>query len=404
MTAGRPPRIGLFDHLSGNRGGGQLVVARMASGLSRDYDVEFIHDGTGYTVRNLGAVFGLDVSRVRERIVRNIPRSFAVPGDHGMISYVRSGLAFDRSLTAPYDLFLYSGHGLPPVCYARRGLVYQHFPMEGHPLDGLELLDRWQRRRLLDRRVRAALYQWLWSKRLRTYQKVFVNSRFTASVLERMWRLTPTVLYPPVTLDAVPKPKRNVIVTLGRFDGRDRKNVRAQVEAFRRFLAEVFDDWSLCTIGFCGSAPESAAQVESLRVLAAGLPVTILVNAERRVLVDRLSEAKLFWHTRGLGGSGAGEVEPRHQEHFGIATVEAMMAGCVPLVAEAGGQPEIVEDGVSGVLCRDMDAMVMQSVRLAKDEAKLTQMAERARERSMAFHASVFDRAIADTVRDLVGR
>jgi len=41
-------RIGIFDHLSANRGGGQLVVARMAAELARDFSVEVIHDGAGY--------------------------------------------------------------------------------------------------------------------------------------------------------------------------------------------------------------------------------------------------------------------------------------------------------------------------------------------------------------------
>jgi len=35
-------------------------------------------------------------------------------------------------------------------------------------------------------------------------------------------------------------------------------------------------------------------------------------------------------------------------EHFGITTVEAMAAGCVPLVYDSGGQAEIVSSGYNG--------------------------------------------------------
>lgn len=394
-------RVGLFDHLSANRGGGQLVVARIASQLSIDHDVDLIHDGTGYTAQSLGEAFGLDLTQVRDRTLKDIPRSFEMPGELGVSDYLFSGPAFDRALTAPYDLFLYSGHSLPPVCHARRGIVYQHFPMEGHPFDPGATPKYWEQLNGLDRRIRAAAYQWIWDKRMRSYQRIFVNSQFTAAELQRRWRLTPTILYPPVALDPVTRVKQNVIVSVGRFDGRDGKNIRAQVEAFPRFLAEAPGDWAFCAMGFCGRGPEDIAQVKSLRDQTAGLPMTFLANAERSVMVERLCEAKLFWHTRGLGRPGVA-LEPRHQEHFGIATVEAMMAGCVPLVAKAGGQTEIVENGVSGVLCSDMDAMVAQSVELARDEVSRARMAERARERGKAFHASVFDRAIGDTVRGLL--
>jgi glycosyltransferase involved in cell wall biosynthesis len=354
-------------------------------------------------VPDLGAAFGLDVSRVRERIVRKVPRSFAVPGEQGVTSYAIAGLMFDRALTSPYDVFVYSGHGVPPVCYARSGIIYQHFPIEGHPLHAIEDIDRWRRRHRLARWARSVVYRWLWQKRLGNYQAVFVNSRFTAAWLERMWQLTPTVLYPPVSLEVTPKPKRNTVVSLGRFDARDRKNLRSTIEAFSRFLAGAGGDWSLCMMGFCGKAPEDVAQLESLRWLAAGLPVTILPNADRSVMADRLSEARLFWHLRGLNTAEGTEVPPRFQEHFGIATVEAMMAGCAPLVSENGGQPEIVEPGISGMVCRDLDGMVAESIALARDGLRLDRMADQARKRSQAFHASVFDRAVAETVRDLVG-
>jgi glycosyltransferase involved in cell wall biosynthesis len=48
---------------------------------------------------------------------------------------------------------------------------------------------------------------------------------------------------------------------------------------------------------------------------------------------------------------------PERAEHFGIATLEAMAFGCVPIVIRAGGQSEIVEDGRSGFLCSDTDEL-----------------------------------------------
>lgn len=41
---------------------------------------------------------------------------------------------------------------------------------------------------------------------------------------------------------------------------------------------------------------------------------------------------------------------PSRSEGFGLTAIEGMARGCVPVVANTGGLPEVVEDGVSGLL------------------------------------------------------
>jgi glycosyltransferase involved in cell wall biosynthesis len=113
-----------------------------------------------------------------------------------------------------------------------------------------------------------------------------------------------------------------------------------------------------------------------------------------------LGEAKLFWHSRGLAGREEENLPAWRMEHFGIATVEAMMAGCVPLVPASGGQTEIVEDRRSGFLCRDTDELVEHSVELAKDEELRERMSRMAAERSLSFRSEVFDRRFREVVRE----
>ena len=61
--------------------------------------------------------------------------------------------------------------------------------------------------------------------------------------------------------------------------------------------------------------------------------------------------AAVYWHATGLDEDI--DDDPVRAEHFGITTVEAMSAGAVPVVIAAGGQPEIVRDGVDGFLFGD---------------------------------------------------
>ena len=51
-------------------GGGQ-VVPRKSTQLSRGHEVELIHCGEGYSLSSLAKAFDVDLSRVKERVVRH---------------------------------------------------------------------------------------------------------------------------------------------------------------------------------------------------------------------------------------------------------------------------------------------------------------------------------------------
>jgi glycosyltransferase involved in cell wall biosynthesis len=371
----RRARIGLLDHVSGSLGGAQLVLGRMAATLSLEHDVEFIHRGNGYSLGQMSSAFELDLSRVKERTVRDLPESFNLPGERPFFSQL---LGNRPDLSRRYELYVYSGHGVPPICFAPHGIVYCHFPMESAP----ERRDRVS--------LRGSAYQWIWERRMKSYQKLLVNSSFTAHWVERRWARTAEVVYPPVGVRTIPCQKRNLIVSVGRFTASRRtKNQLAQVMAFRDFFREVGGDWTLCCVGSCGPVTDDQEYLQTVRDAAEGLRVSFLVNEPREALERAIAEAKIFWHTTGLAVDE--EAYPQQAEHFGIATVEAMCAGCVPVVIGAGGQREIIEDGKNGFLCASIETMVRQTVRIARDGDLLTTMSEQAQRRSRDFSNAVFD-------------
>lgn len=382
-------RVGIFDHVSIRLGGSQLVVAWMARLLARDADVEVIHSGQGYSLARLAEAFELDLSPVKERIVADAPASFAISGLGPMLHHVRRGWRMHHGLTRPYDLFIYAGHGVPPFSHAPRALVYCHFPFETRMSASRRFGKRWEGRRAADRRVRLAVSELLWKRRMRGYGAIVGNSRFTCDWIERLWGMRADVVYPPAAVQTPRLEKQNLIASIGRFIATDRKNHLEQLSAFRRFLENVAHGWRLCVIGFCADFPEDRDYVAKLRELAGGLPVSFLVNEDRRTVLAHLAQAKLFWHTAGLREQARSA--PRHMEHFGIATVEAMSAGCVPVVAAYGGQPEIVGHGTSGFTCRDDDELVRHSVHLATDDQMRADMARKALERSRDFRPEVFE-------------
>jgi len=368
----------------------------MAAHLSERYVVDVIHSGQGYTLDGLSTAFKVNLSRVHERIVSNCLGSFSPPGLK--LGLLREQLRFDRELTKPYDLFIYSGHGVPPFCASKRGMMYCHFPFESHPNHDLPRRNGWQERSAVDRWVRSLGYTMLWNRRMRGYQTVLGNSRFTAGWIERLWKKPVEVLYPPVAIEASAVEKENVIVSLGRFIVTDGKNHALQIDTFRKFLSRTGGDWRLYLMGFCTDFPQDRTYLEKLRSDSKDLPVTFVVNASREAVWSQLARAKVYWHATALGGET--HVPPERMEHFGIATAEAMGAGCVPVVPMSGGQPEIVEHEISGFLCRDADALVQFTSRLAGDDHLCLRMGRAARERSKLFRPDAFKQRLSQLVAE----
>lgn len=85
-------------------------------------------------------------------------------------------------------------------------------------------------------------------------------------------------------------------------------------------------------------------------------------------------------------------VNPTLDEGFGIAVVEAMLAGLPVVLSDQGAHPELIRDGVSGLLYRagDSDALADALGRLARDAALRVCMGELARLRGEEFRPERF--------------
>jgi L-malate glycosyltransferase len=71
---------------------------------------------------------------------------------------------------------------------------------------------------------------------------------------------------------------------------------------------------------------------------------------------------------------------PTNAESFGLSALEALASGTPVIGTKAGGLPEVVRDGETGVLCgvADVDGMAAAAIELVKDKKKWLRMSQAA--------------------------
>jgi hypothetical protein len=236
---------------------------------------------------------------------------------------------------------------------------------------------------------------------LASYERVVANSAYTQGWTQRMWGRCDGVLYPPVT-QVAPAGKEPIILSVGRFfvpgTGHNKKQLE-MVGAFRRLVESGgASGWSYHLVGGC--SPEHRPYLDEVERAAAGLPVVVHADASGAERDDLYGRASIFWHAAGLGEDP--ERHPDRYEHFGITTVEAMSAGAVPVVIDAAGQAEIVEQGRSGMRFHELDGLINTTRWLIGADERRGEMSVAARERAHLFAWAPFvDRVHAEVAAAL---
>lgn len=368
-------RVLIFSEYWSSRGGGEKYVASIIETLLRSgYDVTI--------ATQAASPFDRDA----------VARYFQVTIEGARIVEVDGDLpAFRRRaehLSREFDLCLYLTNYRFFNSQARQTFVILQIPYGSiTPLSLLGRVLRWDVRELAKDFYRLRLLH-----HLKTTQAVLVYSKFVHDALERIHDIPSTVLEPPIDdflVEGVQKER--VILSVGRFFRGLYNNKRYDVliEAFKHLCTHLPNTtWQYRLVGSCGEDQASQRYLAELREAAKGFPIYFAVNASYEDLRRHYNEATLFWHAAGFGINE--EKHPERAEHFGMSTLEAMSARCVPVVINRGGQKEIVSHAESGYLWFSVDELVEHSLRLINDQSLLAAMQANARARSKEFDREHF--------------
>ena len=383
-------RISIYNEPAGSGiGGSEFVAALLAEALAaRNHEVSLFHRVRSLTVEKLAANSGTRLDNVRLHYVAK-PNSQPEGLRYNPLAHYRETQKIQAELSEGYDIFIAIVHDVPPFSHAKKGALIVLFPLPSAPYvkpeGGLDAT-------LARKRPGKYIYQsWAWKRRMESYGLKTAISDFSRTWTKRRWGIDCTVVYPPVNTSFNPVEKEKLILSVGRFVVRGyghRKNQEEMLEVYGRMQSEGPVDWKYFSVGGLELTPEHQIYFEQLSALAAQSGATVAANLPRSELTSLFERASIFWHAAGYGLDQ--NVEPTLVEHFGISTVEAMAAGCVPVVINKGGQSEIVEHGVSGFVWDTLDELKNYTMRLISDDNLRLQISAAARKRAQTFSSEMF--------------
>lgn len=273
--------------------------------------------------------------------------------------------------TAQYDVMYYATDGSLFFSLARRNILHIQVPLQ---LEKASLIER---------------------LKLANWHVKNTNSEFTKSIIERSWQTKIDFVHHPMVelpLRSSVTKKQNIILSVGRFFKQlHSKRQDILVEMFRELRRQhpkISRDWKLVLIG----AVEDKAYAAQISTLSKGLPVEILHQVKRHELEKWYDKASIYWHAAGFEVDET--ISPEKVEHFGISTVEAMAAGCVPIVIGKGGQREILGDSLKFWSWQTIQEAIDKTAEVISDPSLRQQVADQARQRASVFGPENFEQTL----------
>jgi glycosyltransferase involved in cell wall biosynthesis len=396
-------------HLWSRVGGGELVNAYVVKTLLEAGYETAIVSTFGFNKKSYEEWFGitLDHSRIYALLPRMLPL-FGIYQRLGFYIPLKRAIKDEKPDLVFVDCELYK-----PIIKLRKRmrfkiLEYIHFPFHALKFEKGEVPREYKKayeEYLSDAMKYHAKYKkglWkhyfnLWLKLysliardnpFETADVVMVNSNYIGRLVKMLWKGDPVVLYPPV------KVKDFTYYGIKFFDERDdsvvmigRVSPEKRIEYVINALALTDNKPVLRIIG--GFIPATLPYKRTLEKMAEekGVKIEFYLNIPRNEMVKIATSSKIFVHST-IG------------EHFGIAVVEGMAAGCPVIVHKSGGPFEdIIEQGVYGLYYSSVEDLAEKISKLLNDRRAWEYYHVKSLQRSLQFSEELFSRNLLKIIK-----
>ena len=401
-------KVVVAHHLWSRVGGGELVNAYVVKTLLEARHEVVAVSTFGFSKEKYREWFGIDLGDVK--VYTLMPKMLPLFGIYQRLGFyipLRKAIEKEKPNIVFVDSELYK-----PILQLKkkskfRLLEYIHFPFHALRFERGDVPEEYREafeRYLADAKVYHKKYErgwWrhyfrLWLKLygrvardnpFETADLVMTNSRYIARLVKMLWGGDPYVLHPPVKVrDFEPYCMRG-------FDERDDAVVMIGRISPEKRIEEVIDAVALTetkpvlrVVG--GLIPTTVPYKESLekRAREKGVKVEFHTNVPREELVKIATSSKVFVHAT-VG------------EHFGIAVVEGMAAGCPVIVHESGGPYEdIIDKGYHGLAFRAAEDLAERIDKLIAGKEAWTYYHNLSLKRAQVFSEEEFARRLLEVI------
>ncbi len=217
------------------------------------------------------------------------------------------------------------------------------------------------------------LYYWpasrLYRSKVARVSRLLATSNYTQGFVKSKWGRDSETLYPPCPTELYSSrilPKEDMVITVGRIVPEKRMNL----------FIEIARKLPTCRFVVVGSIDEQRSEYYASLKRTATSNVSFVLSPLRKAW-ELLARSKVYVHCT-------------LNEHFGITVVEAMAAGCVPVVHDSGGPKEIVPSQVGYRWTNTQDAADRISDLLRNDGLR-RRLAVEASRRAEIFGTEAFE-------------
>lgn len=397
--------IAIYNPYLETKGGGEKVCLALAAALAQDENNSiYLLTHNEVDITSLGQYFNIDLSRVKTRYIYSdgtlskILNKLPIPGK--VRNFFFDVQVLKQIRKHRYDVFINNCYQSNLPNPSSTGIYMCMFPQKLRQTESISAIKKLYYL-FVDILYKVFLHPGH-KNGIFSYGLITANSKYTQHYINEYWHQKSDILYPicdNMSSDDVRKKK--IILHVGRFFENSGENHHKRqdflLDTFKKMPELHKKGWEL---HFAGSVAEDVGALKYILSLikeADGVPVFFHFNSSFNEIKTLYNEASIYWHATGFGSKV--ELHPEKQEHFGIATVEAMSTGTIPVVINAAGQKESVIHGTNGYLWDTQEELIKFSNNVASMKSTdLEKMQNEARYSSKQYDATAFNKRVYEIV------